>query len=398
MPEDGNASSNGHSVLSDVSRKRSRPILSCLECRRKKLKCDRTLPCDQCRRLGRARLCAFSDGVEPLGKQENASSESATLFNTRPSKVLRQAGDEAVLQNDTNGANEATGTIEELKSRVLRLEAALTADATLQSIVASPILRDGVNGSDGQQAIHDADLSSRTTTRLTVEATATFASTFPEVIAFSEDLNSQSGEYADLAEDLRTLHFRSKPAGQRPSVDEPEPTILMSMISRLPEREVCKKLVDLYFDNFETYFRILHKPSFITACQQFRTIYDVGFSELDATLPSLLAVLSISSTLGTLPDCDAFQISGVDGHQSVPQLIDIWLDNLPAECKYTFPVLQVRTVMIIFQLSGGKNIGRSLGKDRRAHTLWHNCWSQQSRPWEDSVSNGARDAIVDYDD
>lgn len=39
--------------------KRSRPTISCLECRRKKLKCDRERPCGQCRKVGRETLCAY---------------------------------------------------------------------------------------------------------------------------------------------------------------------------------------------------------------------------------------------------------------------------------------------------------------------------------------------------
>ena len=355
MPEVG--ISDGDLLHSDASRKRSRPILSCLECRRKKLKCDRTLPCNQCRRLGRARLCAFSDGVEPLAQRESESNESENLFDARPSKTLRQSGDDIVLEHTTNGLRLSTGTVEELQSRVSKLEAALAAGSTLHSTVVSPIPGDGVNGRDGQQVIDDEGSSTRTTAPLEAETTATFAIAFPEVIAFAKDLQSESGEYADLAEDLRTLHSGAKPASQGLSVNGPETTILMSMISRLPEREVCKKLVDLYFDNFETYFRILHRPSFITACERFRTDYNVGFSESDATLPSLLAVLSISSTLETLSDCDVFQTGGFDGHRSVPQLIEVWLDTLPSKNQYSFSILQVRTLMTVLQLSEATKIG-----------------------------------------
>jgi hypothetical protein len=48
--------------IPDTSRKRARPTKSCLECRRKKLKCDRIQPCMQCRKLGRESLCTYANG------------------------------------------------------------------------------------------------------------------------------------------------------------------------------------------------------------------------------------------------------------------------------------------------------------------------------------------------
>ena len=401
MPEDGTAVSNGDSVISDASRKRSRPILSCLECRRKKLKCDRTLPCDQCRRLGRARLCAFSDGVEPLAQRETAFHDSDNLFDARPSKTRRQDGDDVVFERATNGLHLSTGSVEELESRVLRLEAALAANSTLQSTVASPIPKGRVDSGDGQQVIDDANRTTRATTPLQVDTAVTFASTFPEVIAFAKDLHLTSGEYADLAEDLGTLHSRSRPTSQDLSADRPEATILMSMISRLPEREVCKNLVDLYFDNFETCFRILHRPTFIKACEQFRTVHDVGLSESDATLPSLLAVLSISSTLNTLPDCDVFQTGGFDGHLSVPQLVEVWLTNTPSESKYSVSVLQVRTLMTVFQLSQTTNMGDLWVKTgeliRHGMIAGLNCPNREKIPFEVEIEMRLWTTIVELD-
>lgn len=45
--------------------RRARPVVSCLECRRKKLKCDRKSPCQQCLKIGQPRRCVFQEGQEP---------------------------------------------------------------------------------------------------------------------------------------------------------------------------------------------------------------------------------------------------------------------------------------------------------------------------------------------
>lgn len=41
---------------------RPRPIVSCLSCRSRKLKCDREQPCQQCMRAGRASTCSYASG------------------------------------------------------------------------------------------------------------------------------------------------------------------------------------------------------------------------------------------------------------------------------------------------------------------------------------------------
>ena len=49
-------------------RARRRPVVSCEECRRRKIKCDRTHPCQHCRQLKAS--CNYSDGVAPLNSRD----------------------------------------------------------------------------------------------------------------------------------------------------------------------------------------------------------------------------------------------------------------------------------------------------------------------------------------
>jgi hypothetical protein len=57
-----NGSANGNGNGSTVKRSRQRPTKSCEECRRKKLKCDRELPCSNCKKGGRdGSICYFKD-------------------------------------------------------------------------------------------------------------------------------------------------------------------------------------------------------------------------------------------------------------------------------------------------------------------------------------------------
>lgn len=63
--------------------KRARPSISCLECRRKKLRCDRVQPCMQCKKSRREALCSFANGP-PLARPGPAVNIQPRLEQATP--------------------------------------------------------------------------------------------------------------------------------------------------------------------------------------------------------------------------------------------------------------------------------------------------------------------------
>ncbi|KAG9033861.1 hypothetical protein FRB95_014183 [Tulasnella sp. JGI-2019a] len=79
-------------------KKRRRQALSCTECKRRKIKCDRANPCGPCGRRGEADKCQWST-QEPLSDPDpNLSSLSSEKFVTRAEHDLLQA---KVMQLET---------------------------------------------------------------------------------------------------------------------------------------------------------------------------------------------------------------------------------------------------------------------------------------------------------
>lgn len=78
-----------------VVQRRRRPPLSCIECRRRKLKCDRSLPCGQCVRSKTADSCAF------VGPQPRAATESSRQMSPPVSRMQMPGG--------SNGQSAANG-------------------------------------------------------------------------------------------------------------------------------------------------------------------------------------------------------------------------------------------------------------------------------------------------
>ncbi|KAF4634411.1 hypothetical protein G7Y89_g3707 [Cudoniella acicularis] len=71
------------SQLAILPRKRRRPALSCAECRRRKVKCDRKDPCDQCRKTKSA-TCTYSpEGLSSLKNYVPQPISSHSLWSTR---------------------------------------------------------------------------------------------------------------------------------------------------------------------------------------------------------------------------------------------------------------------------------------------------------------------------
>jgi len=116
----------GGSPLAPVEIKRPRPVLSCLECRRKKLKCDRLLPCQQCRKSGRPALCAYISGTDPdsrANESEDGDHEPKRVKKTPVTET--QAVQEPERNLDLRVVpSRRSGVLEELQDRVARLEEA----------------------------------------------------------------------------------------------------------------------------------------------------------------------------------------------------------------------------------------------------------------------------------
>ena len=80
---DANSQGDGTESSKTMQRRR-RPPLSCTECRRRKLKCDRSLPCGQCVRSKTTDSCMFS-GSQPREQPESPRRLSPTGQHARAS-------------------------------------------------------------------------------------------------------------------------------------------------------------------------------------------------------------------------------------------------------------------------------------------------------------------------
>lgn len=107
--------------------KRPRPVKSCTECRKRKLRCDRLLPCSQCQKS--SRICKYAADHDPANLSDGSDTEPIEII--RPNKRSCPPGTANpanVPNSDTattpakNGGSPGLPMLEELTLRMDRLE------------------------------------------------------------------------------------------------------------------------------------------------------------------------------------------------------------------------------------------------------------------------------------
>lgn len=82
--------------------KRRRHQLSCTECRRRKLKCDRSVPCDRCQKSGTAEICTYTTRDQSVAyeatddfeedKRDSAAQDPRGGYSPEPMEVISKGG------------------------------------------------------------------------------------------------------------------------------------------------------------------------------------------------------------------------------------------------------------------------------------------------------------------
>jgi hypothetical protein len=99
--------------------KRPRPVKSCTECRKRKLKCDRLLPCSQCQKSTRS--CKYSGADADAATLSDDISDSETIEWSRPTKRSCQRSTSSQAPSRSGDAA-SLPLLEEMAARMNRLE------------------------------------------------------------------------------------------------------------------------------------------------------------------------------------------------------------------------------------------------------------------------------------
>ncbi|KAG9230609.1 hypothetical protein BJ875DRAFT_150495 [Amylocarpus encephaloides] len=306
--EDPPSSSTLATLLAN-NRKRARPTKSCLECRRKKLKCDRVQPCSQCRKLGRDSLCVFATAT---GTQTEESADKRVRVEV---SKLATWGEAPASRSDC-----------------FHGEASLGTPFSQPANGSVPLGKVYVKGSRSKYV--------GTGDRMSL------------LDHFSDEKSFLMASFKDPTRANMLKEFmiyqkawkpKLKPLGQYPAGQD-------AMLDSLPNDTVIDALVGKYTSNFENALRVLHIPVFLKhaeAIKRARRSQTSLASEVpEAALPQLLGVMAIASRLSDSNDPSSHRLSESLLLQHI-KLIKYWLEGLKGKHRITLPVLRAQTLLFL---------------------------------------------------
>ncbi|TLD09886.1 hypothetical protein PgNI_05797 [Pyricularia grisea] len=301
-------------------RKRQRVRLSCLECRRRKLSCDRSMPCERCIRSGTPEICSYETrpGLAPPAK--NGLSQGAlSSFESRLSHPPPPPGEyrrDSILSRDNDRIRRLESEVAQLKNLLLAKVGSSSLDGTATLADGSPAehskpdyaseIVPGTppprppNNPEQDNAAEEDELrffrGKEFKTRYFGPHNAYMA--FSELTSLYPFMKETADEW------LSPLHIpKNKDRNQRKldrerKAQEPDPTLE----ALLPTKQETDILVEVYLEQFEQVYRIIHTPTFRKSYARF---WDPMLPRTASFTALVLVMISVScclhgNTSGTL--------------------------------------------------------------------------------------------------
>ncbi|KAK0669994.1 fungal-specific transcription factor domain-containing protein [Cercophora samala] len=317
--------------------KRPRPVKSCVECRKRKLKCDRVAPCSQCQKSRRP--CRYTDQENGAGS-DGSDGESGERPVKRPQHLASiNGGDYPRPFSQSNGMehyHKPQVGLDEMTARLERLERIIIEKS-------SPTFPYRQSMAIRSRPFHPGF---RVPTTQGLDSTQALLNIFDEaddLLRTMARTDHLRGPFARLQSACRVLKKEHHKALEPITVyvDSMMP-IQKRMNDVLPPRSVCDRLITQYFVVSEGLYRMVHVPSFH---QEYAQYWDKrGCSE--SFLPRLLCMISIAARFGT----DSRGL-GQDRFASVNiptacTLVRHWLDDLRRKQMTDLTTLQTELLLL----------------------------------------------------
>ena len=255
--------------------------------------------CGRCTKAGQAANCIYLDDAAEAPSRPSDSNVLQNNDLNRPPLEGQSAHHGSIQPGDT------LARLEYQDRRIRQLEAALSqtnqtfALPPVQQLKMSKLPLTPESIAAVETAITPGNVTDRETMLLRGKSFKTqfHGNTFPgSLIAYIPELNHFTKEtferfpaLARIRQDMHALEDRTEYA-----LDKQHPTSEADMIASLPPRAETDQLVQLYLDNYDNIYHILHLPSF-------RQEYNEMWLDFQSARPHFVAMILLMTALYAMP-------------------------------------------------------------------------------------------------
>ncbi|KAF1836768.1 C6 zinc finger domain-containing protein [Decorospora gaudefroyi] len=340
-------SPEGHGGSSQQRASKKRKVLSCYACRSRKMKCDRVYPvCGRCQKTGRADQCTYDPRL-----LDEAPANGSTHAHGAPSFTL------AERLADTNPSADAADAlrwkVRTQEQRIAMLEQKLAAKNTARNpsqyddvVPEEPEIKEEMmfRGKGFKTQFHGVTSVMSMISRVGQRSKIAVSTRYHELQTFTREALTVDHPIMRVKNDFKTFRDRrknfEKEQGAMTCGTDSE------MLAALPERSVVDVQVSLYFQTWETTYRILHEPSF---WKEYRAFWEQGPGDKDRVSFAVMLVLIIAITKCLAPKDDVFVGDTTADRKAASDLIHIceaWIAQQPRK-RLTLMVFQLQCLALL---------------------------------------------------
>ncbi|CVL05349.1 uncharacterized protein FMAN_10791 [Fusarium mangiferae] len=279
--------------------KRNRPPKSCEPCRTRKLKCNRSLPCDSCIKRNKQTLCHYASNADRHDKRvEKAETVADRLKNLE--SLIATVAQRTQESNPTSSAYKNEDTIH--KEHGI---------AGINNIQLSDHSRSEALTNSGSDSVSSALMGQVDSSHWT--------SILENIRAIRDELPAVSPQASTLSS--VTLNNDASTNEADFDMGSPSGLSIEHILLALPPRQVCDTLVSVFFLSHYTMMPILHPTKFQ---QEYELFWDSPSETSPVWISLLLALLSLSAGV--------YEISGMARSSQFPIPSSKALSKKTQEC------------------------------------------------------------------
>ncbi|KAL3478995.1 fungal-specific transcription factor domain-containing protein [Aspergillus californicus] len=240
-----------------VVRKRNRVPLSCGPCRHRKLKCNRSHPCENCVKRGDASSCTYA---QTNSRKKNSASQSASNSpDDMQNRIDRLEG--LVLSLMTNGSQSdgpaaamaaisGAGSTTDSAQHVLDLDVDVDDDA--------PVHED----SETEQVTKSFGIMKVDNNKSYYISDAHWASVLSEISEVKNYFSTHKKQYEEQIEKIKATKLPTDVPGSTLLFGNMKPTSRAEIMSSFPSKYTSDMLIARYFNCYDPATHFLHGPTF----------------------------------------------------------------------------------------------------------------------------------------